>query len=96
MVVGQGDVWRLYEAGIYNCLGMFGCNLTDEQIFQLEKMEIMNLYLALDNDEAGINARDKITKKLQRYYNIQHIPIDGKDIGDMNINEVKNKLKGII
>ena len=96
LVEGQGDVWRLSEAGFDNTLGLFGCNLTDNQILILETLPINNIILALDSDEAGIKAREKINERLSRYYNIINLELPNKDFGDMSIEETKTILKGII
>lgn len=96
LVEGQGDIWRLDEAGIFNGLGMFGCNLTDEQITILEGLPISDLYLALDSDEAGIQGKEAIVKRLSRYYNIHSIDLQNKDIGDTPIEEVKQIFRGIV
>ena len=56
LVEGQGDVWRLWEAGIKNVVGMFGSGLTDTQIRILETSGATTLVLLPDNDEAGAKA----------------------------------------
>jgi 5S rRNA maturation endonuclease (ribonuclease M5) len=96
LVEGQGDVWRLSEAGFDNVFGLFGCSLSEDQKLILEQMGIYNIYLALDSDEAGISGRNKINSALKRYYNIQNIELPNKDFGDMTIEEVKTTLKGIV
>ena len=60
LVEGQGDVWRLDEAGIYNVVGMFGCSLGGQQRLILERSGALKLVVMTDADEAGQKARDKI------------------------------------
>lgn len=96
LVEGQGDVWRLHEAGFKNVFGLFGCSLSEDQKLILESMKISNIFLALDSDEAGISGRDKINLALKRYYNIENIELENKDFGEMSVEEVKTKLKGIV
>lgn len=96
IVEGQGDVWKLYEAGIFNCFGIFGCSLSESQILLLENLPIQNIILGLDNDEAGINGKLKIVNRLKRYYNIMDLSFQKKDFGDMSIQEIKNTFKGIM
>mgnify|MGYP003440053510 CR=1 FL=1 len=96
LVEGQGDVWRLSEAGFNNVFGLFGCSLSEDQKLILEQMDVQNIYLALDSDEAGVSGRNKINSVLKRYYNIGNIELPNKDFGDMTIEEVKSTLKGII
>jgi 5S rRNA maturation endonuclease (ribonuclease M5) len=89
LVEGQGDVWRLYEAGIKNCVGMFGCRLSNEQTALLDSLGVMNLIVALDSDKAGLEGKEDIVKRCSRYYNIKCIELPNKDFGDMSIDEVK-------
>ena len=93
LVEGQGDVWRLDEAGIYNAVGIFGCSLSDEQLIILERSGALNLVLITDNDEAGSDAKDKIKEQCRRLFNIQTPYISKKDVGDMTIEEIELTIK---
>ena len=31
LVEGQGDVWKMYEAGVTNCVGLFGKDISNKQ-----------------------------------------------------------------
>jgi 5S rRNA maturation endonuclease (ribonuclease M5) len=93
LVEGCGDVLRLEESGIHNSLGLFGLELTDTKLEILNKLGVMNLILALDNDPAGREARDKIYNQTLRYFNTSVLNIGNKDIGDTPISEVKKLFK---
>ncbi len=82
LVEGQGDVWRLDEAGIYNACGMFGCELHEEQMIILEKSGAMTIWVLTDDDKAGIQAREKISKMCARLYNLKFVKLKYKDIGE--------------
>jgi 5S rRNA maturation endonuclease (ribonuclease M5) len=90
LVEGAGDIWRLEESNIHIGLGLFGAHLTDKQAEKLEKLPIMNLIIATDNDDAGNKARALIKEKLWRQYNIFDIMMSKKDIGELSIEETKN------
>ena len=90
LVEGQGDVWRLDVAGIYNAVGIFGCSLSDEQIIILERSGALNLVLITDNDEAGTAAKNKIQEQCDRLFNIRVPDIPKKDVGDMSVEEIKS------
>jgi len=100
LVEGQGDMWRLWEAGIKNVVGMFGSSLTDAQSRILETSGAFTLILLTDNDDAGKKGRKSIRKKCERIFNIVEIDLSAKDIGEMNIKqideEIKPKLEGYI
>lgn len=91
LVEGQGEIWRLEEAGVHNALGLFGLELTDAKFAILAKLPVMNIFLALNSDEAGRVASAKIRERLERYYNVTdiHFPEGRNDIGEMAVDEVK-------
>jgi len=93
LVEGQGDVWRLDEAGIYNVVGMFGCSLGEQQRIILERSGALNLVVMTDADEAGQRAREKISQQCERMYNIRFVDLLQKDVGDMSVEEINTHLK---
>ena len=93
LVEGQGDVWRLDEAGIYNVVGMFGCSLGEQQRIILERSGALNLVVMTDADEAGQRAKEKISDQCGRMYNIKFIDLTEKDVGAMSVEEINNHIK---
>ena len=83
---GPGDVWSLHEKGIQNAIAIFGTSLTDSQQILLETSDINNIILLLDNDEAGMKAKEKIKKSLGRFYNILIPSYEGNDPGSTTSN----------
>ena len=96
IVEGCGDCYKLIEAGYSNCVGLFGCKLTDEHRLLIESSAIENVYLCLDNDTSGIEGTVNAIDSLSRYYNIKVIkPENSHDWGEMNIETIKKTLKNI-
>jgi len=93
LVEGQGDVWRLWEAGIKNVVGMFGSSLTDAQARILETSGAFELVLLTDNDDAGKKGKKSIIRKCERIFNITEVSIKTKDVGDMSIEEINKEIK---
>ena len=93
LVEGQGDVWRLWEAGIKNVVGMFGSSLTDTQIRILETSGAFTLILITDNDKAGEKAKISIKKKCERNFNIVEVDLSTKDVGEMSVEQINKELK---
>lgn len=91
LVEGAADVWRLFEYGIYNVLGMFGTSITMDQKVILESLPILTIKLFLDNDEAGIESAKKLKKYLDRFYNVKIISCP-KQPADCNQQELKEIL----
>lgn len=98
IVEGQGDVWRLYEAGVHNAVSIFGKSISKEQEQKLIKLPITHLIILTDNDQAGREAKVQIKRQLSRYYKLTFPKISNKDVGDMSITQIQNdilsKLKG--
>jgi DNA primase len=90
---GQGDVWRLCEAGVTNCVGLFGKDISEYQKGLLLTSGFTTLSFLLDNDQAGREAKMKVVRKLNRLFTLAFPPMSRKDIGEMSIEEVKEILK---
>jgi 5S rRNA maturation endonuclease (ribonuclease M5) len=92
IVEGQGDVWRLYEAGVYNAVGIFGKDIAKEQETKIHQMPVTNLIVLTDNDQAGREAKTQIKRQFNRSHNIYFPKFDAKDIGDMSIKDIQDKI----
>jgi len=88
LVEGQGDVMRLWEAGIKNVFGIFGSNISLGQEILLQKTGVMSIVTAFDNDSAGEKARISVDKKLGKLFSIRH-KVPKTDVGDMSVEDVK-------
>jgi len=93
LVEGQGDIWKLDEAGIYNAVGMFGSSLSPRQAEILSNLDINELILLTDNDPAGDRAREKIKAKYGHKYDIRHIKYNSKDVGEMQVDQINKEIK---
>ena len=93
LVEGQGDVWRMHEAGHENCVGIFGSSINDDQLLLLEQSGALNIVILTDSDEAGNKACDQIIKKCGRRFNYYRPDITTKDVGDMSIEQIKEELR---
>lgn len=96
IVEGQGDVWRLYEAGIYNAVGIFGKTISKDQEKMLNSMPITHMVILTDNDQAGREAKIQIKRQFSRMYRLSFPVFKKKDVGDMQINEIKDVILGQI
>jgi len=92
VVEGQSDVWRLYEAGVHNAVGLFGKTITKEQEEKLYKMPITHIIVLTDNDQAGRESKVEIKRKLGRMYKLSFPQIFGKDVGEMPIDKIKTNI----
>lgn len=89
---GQGDVWKMHEAGVKNAVSIFGKTISKEQEHKLKKLSVTHLIILTDNDQAGREARVKIKRDLARMYKITFPKLCSKDIGDMSPVKIKSTI----
>jgi len=92
LVEGQGDVWRLYEAGVKNAVGLFGKDISDQQVRLLVQAGVTYIVVLTDNDQAGREGRMKIQRELNRMFNLIYPPMPKKDIGDMSVKKIQKHI----
>ena len=92
LVEGQGDVWRLYEAGVTNVVGLFGKDISSTQKTLLLKSGVTSLVVLTDNDQAGRESKIKINRELGRLFNLFFPATYGKDLGDTPTEKVKSEI----
>lgn len=83
IVEGQFDVIKAYQYGFRNVVALGSCAMTDYQ-FAMIKRYTDNIFLLLDGDEAGENARQRIHKKYDAYADIidVRLPKQYKDLDE--------------
>ena len=92
LVEGQGDVWKLYEAGVINAVGLFGKDISETQKSLLTKSGITNLVVLTDNDQAGRESKIKINRSMSRLFNLTFPQMHTKDLGNMPIDKIQNEI----
>jgi 5S rRNA maturation endonuclease (ribonuclease M5) len=92
IVEGQGDVWRLYEAGVFNAVSIFGKTISKQQEEKLQKLPITHLIILTDNDQAGREAKVQIKRQLSRMYKLTFPKMSTKDVGEMTTEQIKSKI----
>ena len=96
---GQGDVWKMYESGVENCVGLFGKDISHYQKDKLLKSGVTTLIVLTDNDQAGRESKIKIKRELSRLFTLKFPKMPKKDIGDMSVESIRekitSKLKGL-
>jgi len=83
IVEGQLDVIKSIESGFRNVVGLGNSNMTYYQ-FSIINRYTNNIFLLLDNDEAGEKGRKRISKLFGQYANIRnfYLPDPYKDIDE--------------
>jgi 5S rRNA maturation endonuclease (ribonuclease M5) len=85
---GQGDVWKLYEAGIFNAISIFGKSLSKEQEEKLLKLPLTHIIVLTDNDQAGREAKTQIQRQVSRLYKLSFPKMPTKDVGEMEVDQI--------
>lgn len=93
LVEGAGDVWRAWEAGIHNVVGLFGSNISDTQTVALECMGLKKIVLGMDADQAGRNASASLQDRLGYIAKVIDVVPDGHDFGSMDAKHLRGLLK---
>lgn len=101
IVESPGNVWKLFEAGIYNAVAIFGSSLSDKQKMILDISGAMKIITIMDNDDAGEKAALSIEKKCNKTYIVKHIRLKNlldnhdmySDIGDMSNQQIIDIVK---
>ena len=85
LVESPGNVWRLWEAGIFNCIASYGTELSFGQITMLKNIGVNRLYLLYDNDKPGQLAFKRNGEKLWQDFYIYKmvVPSQYNDVGDI-------------
>lgn len=84
IVESVGNVWRLVQNGIENCVALFGSQLTTKQDILLSTLPANYVILLMDNDEAGKTGMMEIGKHLKRRYHVKGVAFtEYNDVGDM-------------
>ena len=83
IVEGQIDVIKAVEVGRKNIVALGNSNMTSYQFSVISRYS-NNLFLLLDNDEAGQKGRKRIVKKFGQFANIRnlYLPDNYKDIDE--------------
>lgn len=92
------NVFKLEESNIHNSVCIWSATgWNDYKRYLLDKLGVMKLVLALDNDEAGLQGRQQIHESAGRFYNIVdiRIPPEFNDVADMSVEQIQQLFKGV-
>lgn len=96
LVEGQGDVWRLWECGVKNAVGLFGKDVSSQQRKLLLNSGATRLIVLTDNDQAGRESKIKIKRELGRLFKLVFPKMHTKDLGSMTCEQIdKNILQDL-
>ena len=82
----------MYEAGVKNCVGLFGKDVSETQKSLLLTSGVTDLVILTDNDQAGREGRIKIQRELNRMFNLIYPPMPKKDVGDTSVKKIQKHI----
>ena len=89
---GQGDVWKLYEAGVENAVRIFGKDLSARQSEKVLASGVTKLVILTDNDQAGRESKIQIQRRFSRMFKLYFPKMTRKDIGDMTASGIRDTI----
>lgn len=92
LVEGQGDVWRLWECGVKNVVGLFGREISSTQKRLLLNSGATKLVVLTDNDQAGRESKIKIKREMGRLFKLVFPKMSNKDLGDMQQDKIQKQI----
>jgi len=98
---GMSDVWKMYEFGFENCVGVLGCgSFSNGHVISVMRClpAVSNIVIWFDNDEAGRKSAQKavnISKSLYTTYNIVLDDNKYNDITEMSKDYVMGIMSNI-
>ena len=92
LVEGQGDVWRLWECGVKNVVGLFGSEVSEAQKRLLLSSGVTQLIVLTDNDQAGRESKIKIKREMGRLFKLIFPKMSNKDLGDMSKDKIQEQI----
>lgn len=93
LVEGFMDVLNLFQHGYRNTVCALGTNLTEQQIQELYKLEVQNLLVFFDADQAG---KDGFWKVKKRWKGTCRLVEFDKDPADATKEELDNVLENLV
>ena len=92
LVEGRGDVWRLWECGVKNVVGLFGREISSAQKRLLLNSGATKLVVLTDNDQAGRESKIKIKREMGRLFKLVFPKMSNKDLGDMQQDKIQKQI----
>lgn len=89
---GQGDVWKIHEAGVVNAVSIFGKEISEAQKNKIITSGVTKLVILTDNDQAGRESKIKIQRMFNRLFTLKFPALSRKDVGDMSVLEIQNNI----
>ncbi len=97
LVEGVADVLTFFECDIRNALCLFGLQINLNLLNYLLRINIQKICISTNNDEPGMEGAEKLSNKLNKYFDsrsviIKYPPKEYKDFNECLIAEGKDRV----
>jgi 5S rRNA maturation endonuclease (ribonuclease M5) len=94
LVESPGNVWKLVENGVENCVAVLGSSFSDYQEILLSLCGTTKIFLLFDNDDAGKLLTTKLDKSLRKRYSVYKVHLDNSfnDVGDSSNEYIQKEI----
>lgn len=92
---GPKEVWWLDQHGVHNALCILGLYISDYHVKKFINMGVRKIVVALDNDEPGLEAMERINESLADYFNLtnmNNLLSSGDDIDDVPTERMEREI----
>lgn len=93
---GAGDVWRLVESGITNCVSVFGNKLSDPQEIRLQASGASTFIVARDMDESGAVLAQQVKDRFSSFGKVIILDLPTKDVGEMSVHQIRENIMPVV
>lgn len=91
LVEGPGCVWKLFDYGI-PAVAALGKDFNSTRVDLLKSLGVTQLLFAPDNDEAGLEFRNRFISSYCKDFSIYFPNLTKKDISEMNDADIKDSI----
>ena len=88
---GISDIITLFQVGIYNCLCLFGVDISLSLINFFLRQSPLTIFICLNSDYAGQTASGKLKRRLLKYFDSDYVKIISPPGQAKDLNEFLTK-----
>ena len=85
LVEGVGCAFSLMEAGIRNCMVLFGISLSNHQLSTILAINPKKIIVSTNSDNAGQENADKLQRRLWKFFDKRQVEIKLPPLKDLNL-----------
>ena len=85
LLEGVGDLFSCFEAGIRNCMVLFGISLSNHQLSTILAINPKKIIVSTNSDNAGQENADKLQRRLWKFFDKKQVEVKLPPLKDLNL-----------